>query len=234
MKKEFPKHSQKVMFGLWGQSQMSYCKTIVTVDEEIDPKNISAVIETLLSNLDIQTDIIRTQGVLDVLDHASPTPIFGGKLGIDLTRRFPGEPDRSFTATNMKAPPPTEELLKMFQRGCEGIVSLKPFELSTLKKKSDFRNRILFIGVKKGEGRSGKYFSEKLLSKEIETPFNLMILFDADADLSNHSYLMWKLFNNVDPDRDIRIREACCVVDACRKGPEDGHLREWPEELTFN
>lgn len=235
VRKEFPKHAQKVMFGLWGQSQMSYCKTIVTVDEDIDPKDIEQVLIRLLTNLDIQTDIIRTQGVLDVLDHSSPTPIFGGKLGIDLTRRFTGEPDRSINTLNMDSPPPsTEELLDTLQRHCEGIVSLKPFDPPAGKKGIGIRNRILFIGIRKGEGRGGKYFAEKLLLAETKVPFNVMILFDDDADLSSHSYLMWKLFNNVDPDRDIRIHGAHCVVDACRKGPEDGHFREWPEELSFD
>ena len=43
-----------------------------------------------------------------------------------------------------------------------------------------------------------------------------------------------KLFNNVDPGRDMVQRHERLVVDACKKGPMDGHDREWPDELTFD
>ena len=64
--------------------------------------------------------------------------------------------------------------------------------------------------------------------------FNILILFDKEIDLSDNSLMLWKLFNNVDPGRDIIIRNRRAVIDACIKGSEDGHKREWPDELTFD
>ena len=61
-----------------------------------------------------------------------------------------------------------------------------------------------------------------------------MLLYDADIDLDDNSLVLWKLFNNTDPGRDIHFDHDRCVVDACRKDASDGHLREWPEELTFD
>ena len=63
--------------------------------------------------------------------------------------------------------------------------------------------------------------------------FNIFILFDKEIDLSDGSLMLWKLFNNVDPGRDIIFRNDRVVVDACKKGIMDGHEREWPDELSF-
>ena len=62
----------------------------------------------------------------------------------------------------------------------------------------------------------------------------LFLLFDAAIDLANPSLMLWKLFNNTDPGRDLLIRSGRAAVDASIKGSMDGHVREWPEELTFD
>jgi 4-hydroxy-3-polyprenylbenzoate decarboxylase len=65
-------------------------------------------------------------------------------------------------------------------------------------------------------------------------PFNLMLFYDSNVDIRDNSFILWKLFNNVDPGRDVILREGRCVIDACKKGPEEGHDREWPDELSFD
>ena len=37
------------------------------------------------NNVDAKRDIVITEGPLDVLEHASDIPAFGGKMGIDAT-----------------------------------------------------------------------------------------------------------------------------------------------------
>jgi 3-polyprenyl-4-hydroxybenzoate decarboxylase len=32
----------------------------------------------------------------------------------------------------------------------------------------------------------------------------------------------------------VTLRQGRCVIDACKKGPEEGHDREWPDELSFD
>jgi 4-hydroxy-3-polyprenylbenzoate decarboxylase len=54
------------------------------------------------------------------------------------------------------------------------------------------------------------------------------------VNIGDNSFILWKLFNNVDPGRDIMIRDGRGIIDACKKGPEDGHVREWPDELSFD
>jgi 4-hydroxy-3-polyprenylbenzoate decarboxylase len=61
-----------------------------------------------------------------------------------------------------------------------------------------------------------------------------MLFYDSNVDIRDNSFILWKLFNNVDPGRDVTLRAGRCVIDACKKGPEEGHAREWPDELSFD
>jgi len=91
IKKEFPKHAQKVMSGIWGLGQMSFSKAIVIVDESVDVQNASDVAWKVFNNVDPARDIIITEGPLDVLDHSSNTPYYGSKIGIDATIKWKEE-----------------------------------------------------------------------------------------------------------------------------------------------
>ncbi|MCP4691486.1 MAG: menaquinone biosynthesis decarboxylase, partial [Desulfobacterales bacterium] len=124
--KEYPGHAQKIMHGLWGQGQMSFCKTIVVVDKEIDPQSPRQVLRELAAHLDLASDITIARGILDVLDHSSPFPNFGAKLGVDLTVRLPGEPPRG---PKKALPPPSfhgpEDLLRTASDGAPWITACK-------------------------------------------------------------------------------------------------------------
>jgi len=73
--KAYAGHAQKVMSGLWGQGQMSFCKAIVVVDADIDPADPQAVREQLMTRFDPREDITLTRGVLDVLDQLGRLPL---------------------------------------------------------------------------------------------------------------------------------------------------------------
>jgi len=53
--------------------------------------NTSEVLFHLCANTDPQRDSIVTRGPADVLDHATPQIGSGSKLGMDATRKLPGE-----------------------------------------------------------------------------------------------------------------------------------------------
>jgi 4-hydroxy-3-polyprenylbenzoate decarboxylase len=230
IKKEYPRHAQKVISGLWGQGQMSFCKAIVVVDETIDPKDPDQVMQQIVNNFDMTTDIMNAQGVLDVLDHASPFANFGNKIGIDLTDRISGEPLRNPPIPVAVPGDFSEEsLLSGIQAECGGILSLR-----ILKGDTNRRNRILILKIEKRPGLSGSFFTERLLNADILLAFNLILFYDSNVNIRDNSFILWKLFNNVDPVRDMMIREGRCIIDACKKGPADGHDREWPDELSFD
>jgi 4-hydroxy-3-polyprenylbenzoate decarboxylase len=230
IQKEYPRHAQKVISGLWGQGQMSFCKAIVVVDDTVDPKDPEQVMRQLVDNFDMTSDIMNAQGVLDVLDHSSPFANFGNKIGIDLTGRIGGEPLRPAASPDLSLGNITEEiLLSEIQAHCDGTLSLRIFQGDMTR-----RNRILVLKVQKQPGRPSVYFSECLMKASILEPFTMILFYDSNVDIQDNSFILWKLFNNVDPGRDVIMQNGRCIIDACKKGPEDGHDREWPDELMFD
>jgi 4-hydroxy-3-polyprenylbenzoate decarboxylase len=57
---------------------------------------------------------------------------------------------------------------------------------------------------------------------------------DNDVDPHNHSVALWKFFNNVDPARDIVHEGGRIFIDATKKMRDEGHPREWPDELEMD
>lgn len=88
IKKRYPMHAQKVINAIWGLGQMMFTKFIVIVDEDVDVQNASEVTWKVFNNVDPKRDTVLTEGPLDVLDHASNTPVFGSKMGIDATKKW--------------------------------------------------------------------------------------------------------------------------------------------------
>ncbi len=95
-------------------------------------------------------------------------------------------------------------------------------------------NRFLALATEKTSALGGRDIAEALLESENLRSFNFFVLYDRDIDLRDDSLVLWKLFNNVDPKRDMVRKDGRVVVDACKKGPMDGHDREWPEDLAFD
>lgn len=91
IRKTYPMQAYKVMHGLWGMGQMMFTKYFVIVDEDVDVHNTSEVLFHLCANTDPQRDSLLTRGPADVLDHATSEIAIGGKMGIDATRKMPGE-----------------------------------------------------------------------------------------------------------------------------------------------
>jgi 4-hydroxy-3-polyprenylbenzoate decarboxylase len=91
IRKSYPMQAYKIMHGLWGMGQMMFTKYIVVVDADVDVHNTSEVLFHLTANTDPQRDSIFTKGPADVLDHATSEMAIGSKLGIDATKKLPGE-----------------------------------------------------------------------------------------------------------------------------------------------
>jgi len=91
IKKEYPGQARKVMYALWGLGLMSLTKTIIVVDHFVDVQNPSEVAWRVANNINPRQDLVVVEGPLDDLEVGSPTPKFGGKVGIDATRKSPEE-----------------------------------------------------------------------------------------------------------------------------------------------
>ncbi len=89
--KKYPKHARKVMHAVWGAHMMSLTKLIVVVDWDCDVHDLHEVAWRALGNTDYARDLTVVEGPVDHLDHASYQQFWGGKAGIDATRKWPEE-----------------------------------------------------------------------------------------------------------------------------------------------
>ena len=91
IRKTYPMQAYKIMHSLWGMGQMMFTKYLVVVDEDVNVHNTSEVLFRLCANTDPQRDSLLSRGPADVLDHATSEVGIGSKMGIDATRKLPGE-----------------------------------------------------------------------------------------------------------------------------------------------
>lgn len=91
IRKEHPMQARRVMSAIWGAGQMSFCKMIVVVDEHVNVHDEQEVLFHLCANVDWRRDTMIVDGPCDILDHATPYYGAGSKIGIDATRKIPGE-----------------------------------------------------------------------------------------------------------------------------------------------
>jgi 4-hydroxy-3-polyprenylbenzoate decarboxylase len=91
IEKRYPKHAQQVMNAIWGAGLLSLSKLIVVVDADCDVHDYREVAWRAFGNVDYAHDLLATVGPVDHLDHASYEQFFGGKIGVDATRKLPSE-----------------------------------------------------------------------------------------------------------------------------------------------
>jgi 4-hydroxy-3-polyprenylbenzoate decarboxylase len=89
--KAYPGHANKVINAVWGLGQLMFTKFVIIVDKEVDVHNLSEVCWRVFNNTDPSRDCQITKGPLDILDHASDLLGFGGKMGIDATKKWAEE-----------------------------------------------------------------------------------------------------------------------------------------------
>ena len=96
MKKQYPGHAKRVMFGIWSYlRQFMYTKFIIVCDNDVDVRDWKEVIWALTTRVDPARDITLVEGTpIDYLDFASPVSGLGSKAGIDATHKWPAETAR--------------------------------------------------------------------------------------------------------------------------------------------
>jgi 4-hydroxy-3-polyprenylbenzoate decarboxylase len=98
IRKEYPGHAKRVMFGIWSYlRQFMYTKLVIVVDEDIDARSWPDVIWAISTRADPSRDTVIVESTpIDYLDFASPQPGLGSKLGIDATNKWSTETDRDW------------------------------------------------------------------------------------------------------------------------------------------
>ena len=98
MKKQYPGHAKRVMFGIWSfLRQFMYTKFIIVTDDDVNVRDWKEVIWALTTRVDPRRDtLIADATPIDYLDFASPVAGLGSKMGIDATNKWPAETDRKW------------------------------------------------------------------------------------------------------------------------------------------
>jgi 4-hydroxy-3-polyprenylbenzoate decarboxylase len=98
MKKQYPGHAKRVMFGVWSfLRQFMYTKFILVTDDDVNVRDWQEVIWALTTRVDPARDTLLVENTpIDYLDFASPVSGLGSKMGIDATNKWPGETQREW------------------------------------------------------------------------------------------------------------------------------------------
>ncbi|ODV12538.1 MAG: 3-octaprenyl-4-hydroxybenzoate decarboxylase [Thiobacillus sp. SCN 64-317] len=98
MKKAYPGHAKRVMFGIWSfLRQFMYTKFIVVTDDDVDVRDWKEVMWALTTRVDPARDTLLVENTpIDYLDFASPVSGLGSKMGLDATNKWPGETSREW------------------------------------------------------------------------------------------------------------------------------------------
>jgi 4-hydroxy-3-polyprenylbenzoate decarboxylase len=89
--KRYPGHARKIMSAVWGLGQLMFSKCVVIVDKDVNVQDPAEVAWIVGTHVDPVRDVVITQGPVDDLDDAALIPAYGGKMGVDATRKLPSE-----------------------------------------------------------------------------------------------------------------------------------------------
>ena len=192
--------AHKVAQSMWGAGQMMFNKYMVVASSEYDIRSFS-MLGRLLRRADLKRDIIRSEGVLDVLDHATATCGFGGKLAFDLTGINPDSEVEPIAKPRMARPKGGVELFDTRFVEEYGLLVLYAAE-----------NRPVEVDV------------EAYLEHNGIKGIKYVALFDYQAaGVMTPNDLLWLAMANSDPRRDVRLLAGGeLLLDARSKHPGVG------------
>jgi 4-hydroxy-3-polyprenylbenzoate decarboxylase len=98
MKKQYPGHAKRVMFGVWSfLRQFMYTKFVIVTDDDVNVRDWQDVIWAMTTRMDPARDCTIVENTpIDYLDFASPVSGLGSKIGFDATHKWPGETNREW------------------------------------------------------------------------------------------------------------------------------------------
>src|SRR5690606_1805497 len=98
MRKEYPGHAKRVMFGVWSfLRQFMYTKFVIVTDDDVNARDWRDVIWAMTTRMDPARDTVMVENTpIDYLDFASPVSGLGSKIGFDATNKWPGETNREW------------------------------------------------------------------------------------------------------------------------------------------
>lgn len=209
--KRYEGQAHKVAQALWGAGQMMFNKYLVIASSSTKIRSF-ATLAALLRRADTARSIIRSEGVLDVLDHATATCGFGGKLAFDLTDVDISTPAEPIATPRTARPAGGIELFDTrFVESCGLLV------LYAAPDRPDVAD------------------AERYLAENDIRGMKYVALFDYRAAGSMTAEdLLWLAAANTDPRRDVRhLSGGELLIDARSKRPSvEGNPARFPNVVA--
>ena len=209
--KRYEGQAHKVAQALWGAGQMMFNKYLVIASSSTKIRSF-ATLAALLRRADTARSIIRSEGVLDVLDHATATCGFGGKLAFDLTDVDISAPAEPIATPRTARPAGGIELFDTrFVESCGLLV------LYAAPDRPDVAD------------------AERYLAENDIRGMKYVALFDYRAAGSMTAEdLLWLAAANTDPRRDVRhLSGGELLIDARSKHPSvEGNPPRFPNMVA--
>lgn len=205
--KRYEGQAVKVAQSLWGAGQMMFNKYMLLANEDADIRNTD-VLAALLRRVDVRRDIIQSEGILDILDHATATCGYGGKAAIDAT-----DTDINAHAEpyGLHTPPPSHGVTAVYSQFVE--IAEK------------WGAALLFADE---EADIDAFVAENGLGR-----VNFIVVFDSRAEGLSAEELLWLAAANTDPRRDLRTCDGYIIADARSKRPQlQGNPARFPNVVV--
>ncbi|MEO5995523.1 MAG: menaquinone biosynthesis decarboxylase [Chitinophagaceae bacterium] len=235
IKKEYAGQGQKVMNAMWGAGQMMFNKILVLTDEGVKIQDYEALARYVFKNLNPASDVIFSNGPMDVLDHSCSKMGFGGKMCIDGTAKFEEEKDELTIAySDINAFSYANDLLSLFPE-------IKGVNESLIRKGIS----CMVISVKKDRAGHIRELHEAIFQAFDNIQLVKIILYvEHTVDPEDLPVALWRFCNNLDPKRDNMLIHrtssvdkgktfSCLGLDGTRKTKElDNFQRDWPNIIV--
>jgi len=236
IKKDYPGQAIKVMHSLWGAGQMMFTKMMIVVDGDVNVHDAVEVAKYVSDNFNPATDVMFTQGPVDVLDHSCSVMAFGGKIGIDGTRKLPEETGPQSTVHSPSAAVHSPQPTGLSPQASTLLPEIKEVNFSLLEKGI----ALAFVAIEKNRKNHLREIGETVAALPEFRNIKVIIFLDHTLNVSDTADAVWRFSNNVDPKRDHQVilpvtpgETAHLLLDATRKTKDmDDFQRDWPNILA--
>jgi 4-hydroxy-3-polyprenylbenzoate decarboxylase len=224
----YPGQGIKVLHTLWGAGQMMFSKFLVITSGGPELTDYLALARHVSNRFDPSLHIEKAKGPLDILDHSSRVPAFGGKMGLDATgpEIFNTENEAVFI---------DEQVVIAFRSQNPQIVQMN---LEWVQKGVS----IGLLSLKKSYSGMVKDIEDEIRLFDAFSAIRFWIIFDDWVDLTDIRAVVWLTGSNVEVDTDVKVfpsskgrLNGTLFVDATVKTFElDSFTRPWPNPTIMD
>ena len=222
IKKTYPGQGMKVISSLFGAGQMMFTKYLIVVSDDVDIRNYKELFVNIFENVDFSKDLLFTHGPLDVLDHSSDSFSFGGKAGVDATKKHTEESTGRKVSGTVNGTVILQLAKTLMNSDLVVSCNLKLFEIGI---------PILIVSADRSKDADVIDKARNMFTTiDPDGHLRLILIVDHTVDPNDLFKVAWQVLGNSDPQRDhYFITQHSVLIDgtikAFRKG---GFPRKWP------